>query len=154
MSEYNIRLSWKRDSDNFDYKTYNRKHTVFFYGGPKIEVNSGPDFLRNPQFHCPEELLAASISSCFLLTFLSISAKRGIIVNDYQDNTTCILNEITGKKYAVTEIILRPTVTFEKESRPDKASLNKLFETVHEQCFIANSLKAQITITPVFGVGQ
>ena len=151
MSEYNIRLSWKRETDDFDYKTYNRKHTVFFYGGPKIEVNSAPEYLRNPQFHSPEELLAAAISSCLLLTFLSSCAKKGIVVDTYQDNTTCILSEIEKDKQAITEVILRPLVSFPMESKPDRNTLHKLFNTAHEQCFIANSLNASITINPNFG---
>ena len=151
MSDYyNIHLNWTRDTDDFDYKNYNRKHTVFFYGGPKIEVSSAPDFLRNPQFQSPEELLVAAVSSCFLLTFLSIAAKRKFIVDSYQDNATCILGNIDGNKKAVTHINLRPVIAFVKESKPDEITMKQLFKTAHDNCFIANSLTATITVTPEY----
>ena len=66
MLMYNVHLDWKRDTEDFQYNTYNRKHTLFFNGGPKIEISSSSNLIRNPQFHCPEELLIASLSSCML----------------------------------------------------------------------------------------
>ncbi|KTD35055.1 OsmC-like protein [Legionella nautarum] len=144
MSEYNIRLLWERESDNFNYQTYNRKHTVFFYGGPKLEVNTSAHFIRNPQFHCPEELLTASLSSCFLLTFLSLCAKKGYVVDSYADHATCSVDEV---QHAVSHIFLSPTVSFKDENKPDKKAVEQLFEATHHRCFIANSLKASITVT-------
>lgn len=150
MAEYNIHLDWKRDKNDFDYKTYNRKHTVFFYGGPKLELNSAPGFHRNPQFHSPEELLIASLSSCFLLTFLSLACKQGFIINSYTDNATCTLALIEENKQAVTEINLRPVVSFSKETRPNKTVMKELFKKTHELCFVANSLKSEVTVSPEF----
>ena len=149
MSEfYNVRLAWKRETDDYNYKTYNRKHTVFFYGGPKLEISSSPDFLRNPQFQSPEELLVAAVSSCYLLTFLSITATKGIIVDSYQDNSTCVLGKVKQGKQGITQIILRPVILFKEGHKPDKDDIKQLFETAHDHCFIANSLKATITVTP------
>ena len=143
MPEYNIRLLWERGAEDFNYQTYSRKHTVFFYGGPKLEVNSSPHFMRNPQFHCPEELLTASLSSCFLLTFLSLCAKEGYTVDSYSDRATCVIDEIN---HTVSHIVLSPAVSFKKENTPDKKAMEKLFEATHSLCFIANSLKSSITV--------
>lgn len=150
MSEYNVHLAWKRETEDFNYQTYNRKHTVFFYGGPRIEVDTAPDYLRNPQFHTPEELMAASLSSCFLLTFLALCAKEGHVVDSYRDQVTCILDKIDEHRQGITEIILRPVVEFKPETKPDKEGFNELFQLAHERCFIANSLKTQITVNPDF----
>ncbi len=151
MSEYyNVHLTWKRETEDFNYKTYNRKHTVFFYGGPKLEVSSAPDFLRNPQFQTPEELLVAAVSSCYLLTFLSITAKQGFIVDSYLDNATCVLSNINGNKQAVTQITLRPVIAFKQGNKPDKNNMNQLIKTAHDDCFIANSLTATITVHPEY----
>ncbi|KTC86568.1 OsmC family protein [Legionella brunensis] len=149
MSEYNIHLAWKRETEDFDYKTYNRAHTVFFYGGPKIEVSSSPDFIRDPQFHTPEELLAAAVSSCYLLTFLAITAKKGFIVDSYRDNATCLLGTVKDKQ-AITEVILRPVIAFGQENRPDKRIVSQLFAEVHNNCLVANALTANITVNPTF----
>lgn len=116
-----------------------------FYGGPKLEVNSSAHFIRNPQFHCPEELLTASLSSCFLLTFLSLCAQKGYIVDSYSDRATCTIDET---KHTVSHIILCPVVSFKNESKPDQKEMDQLFEATHNLCFIANSLKSSITVKP------
>jgi len=148
MFEYNVHLTWKRETEDFDYKTYNRKHTVFFYGGPKIEISASPHFIRNPTYQSPEELLIAAVSSSYLLTFLSTAAKKGFIVNSYLDNATCHLEEVDENKSAVTEIILRPVIGFQKANKPDEIKLNQLFDSAYESCFIVNSLTASIAVRP------
>ena len=147
---YNVRLVWKRETEDFDYKNYNRQHTVFFYGGPKLEISSAPEFLRNPQFQSPEELLVAAVSSCFLLTFLSLASKKNLIVDSYQDNATCILGTISENKHAVTQIILHPVIAFKNENKPDRHTITQLFKSAHDNCFIANSLTATITVSPEY----
>ncbi|WP_019216012.1 OsmC family protein [Legionella tunisiensis] len=103
--------------------------------------------MRNPQFHSPEELLTASLSSCFLLTFLSLCAKEGYTVDSYSDRATCAIDEIN---HTVSDIVLSPVVSFKEESKPDKKTMEKLFETAHGLCFIANSLKSSITVKAKF----
>ncbi|RUR05117.1 OsmC family protein [Legionella sp. km772] len=147
MLMYNVHLDWKRDTEDFKYNTYNRKHTLFFNGGPKIEVNSSSNFIRNPQFHSPEELLIASLSSCMLLTFLSICCKQGYVVNDYFAQGYCHLDV---KQHCISDLILCPVIKFEPSSKPDTLTLKNLFEQAHKDCFIANSLKVNIRINPSF----
>ncbi len=147
MLMYNIHLDWKRETEDFEYNTYNRKHTVFFNGGPKIEINSSSNYLRNPQFHCPEELLIASLSSCMLLTFLSVCSKEGYILNSYFAQGYCHLDE---KKHCISELILCPALLFEEHKKPDQTTLQHLFNKAHEDCFIANSLNVKVTINPTF----
>ncbi|CEG58407.1 OsmC family protein [Legionella fallonii] len=147
MLMYNIHLQWERETEDFNYRTYNRKHTVFFNGGPKIEINSSSNFIRNPQFHSPEELLIASLSSCFLLTFLALCSKKKYIVNSYLDQGFCHINE---HERVITDIVLSPIVLFEQGSKPDKTTMRELFDEAHNLCFIANSLKVPIRISPEF----
>lgn len=147
MLTYNIHLQWDRDTEDFSYRNYNRKHTVFFNGGPKIEINSSSHFLRNPQFHSPEELLIASLSSCFLLTFLSICSKKKYIVDSYTAQGFCHIDE---HNKIITDIVLSPIVLFEKNSKPDKKTMKELFDEAHNLCIIANSFKAPIRISPNF----
>lgn len=151
MLMYNIHLKWERDTKDFQYDTYNRKHTVFFNGGPKIEINSSTHFIRNPQFHCPEELLIASLSSCLLLTFLSVCAHEKYIPNSYLAQGYCHLDE---KEKMISDIVLSPVISFEETNKPDNKTLNELFKKAHDQCFIANSLKTPIRINPQFADDQ
>lgn len=147
MFIYNIHLKWERETEDFNYNTYNRKHTVFFNGGPKIVINTSRHFIRNPQFHCPEELLVASLCSCFLLTFLSLCAEEGYVINSYLDEGHCHLDE---KNQIISDIILTPVVLFEDTKKPDEKTMHELFEKAHSRCFIANSLKTVISVNPRF----
>lgn len=146
MSDYNVRLQWQRVTPDFQYDSYDRKHSIYFYGGPKIDISSSANLLRNPKFQTPEELLTASVASCFLLTFLALSCKQGYVVNHYDDKATCILDETIR---AVSEVILRPEIRFQSDKKPDETSLQKLLREAHAACFIANTLKAEISINPV-----
>lgn len=147
MLMYNVHLDWKRGTEDFQYNSYNRKHTVFFNGGPKIEINSSANYMRNPQFHSPEELLIASLSSCMLLTFLACCCKEGYAPNSYFAQGYCHLDE---KKHCISELILCPVISFDENSKPDSATLHKLFAKAHKDCFIANSLKVDVRINPSF----
>lgn len=146
MSDYNVRLQWQRVTPDFQYHSYDRKHTIYFYGGPKIDISSSANLVRNPQFQTPEELLTAAVASCFLLTFLSQCCKQGYVVNHYNDKATCILDETIR---AVSEVILRPEICFQNDKKPDEGSLQKLLKDAHAACFIANTLKADISVNPV-----
>lgn len=146
MSDYNVRLEWQRVTPDFNYESYNRKHTVYFYGGPKIEVSSSANLMRNPQFQAPEELLAASVASCFLLTFLALCCKQGYTIDKYSDKATCVVDETI---HAISDVILRPEIMFSKDRVPDSVTLESLFKEAQACCFIANTLKATISFNPI-----
>ena len=75
MSEHRISLAWKRQTPDFAYDTYDRTHTVMFEGGQTIQASAAAAYLGKADYANPEELLAASLSSCHMLTFLAIAAK-------------------------------------------------------------------------------
>jgi organic hydroperoxide reductase OsmC/OhrA len=54
--------------------------------------------------------------------------------------------EKEGGKLWITRTVLRPKVTF--ETAPDAAALTEMHHQAHEQCFIANSVKTQVTVEP------
>lgn len=43
---------------------------------------------------------------------------------------------------------LRPAVVFPGEARPDAGALEALHHRAHEACYIANSLRAGVTVEP------
>src|SRR5512134_3385223 len=112
MSEHRISLAWKRQTTDFTYDTYDRTHTVMFEGGQTIQTSAAPAYLGKAEYANPEELLAASLSSCHMLTFLAIAAKSRYIVDSYEDETTAILDKNAEGAMAVTKIVLRPKVFF------------------------------------------
>ncbi|KLU99020.1 peroxiredoxin, partial [Photobacterium ganghwense] len=93
----------------------------------------------------PEEAFIAAISSCHMLTFLGIAAKPRYIIESYSDHAVGIMEEDEHGYTSVTKVTLRPQIVFLGEKQPSRQQLEKLHHLSHQHCFIANSVKTQIT---------
>jgi organic hydroperoxide reductase OsmC/OhrA len=94
----------------------------------------------------PEEALVASAASCHMLWFLSIAAKRGLVVESYVDKATGIMEKNSEGKLSITRITLRPKVEFSVDRAPSAEELRALHNSAHDECYIANSLKSEIVV--------
>ena len=146
MSEHTINLAWKRKTPDFAYETYDRAHTVMFNGGQTLEMSAAPQYLGKEEYPNPEEMLAASLSSCHMLTFLAIAAKSRYVVDSYEDEATAILRKDAQGNMAVVKIVLKPKVIFSGEKQPDDAQLKGLHEKAGKNCFIETSIKSEVVI--------
>lgn len=145
MSHHISRLLWQKTDAPFTYETYVRDHRVVMDTGSALELSAAADFRGNPRLTNPEELLVAALSSCHMLTFLAICAKKNIVVERYEDEATGTLARPEGAPMQVTECVLRPKVTF-GGSAPDLEAQQKLHEQAHKGCFIANSVKTNVRV--------
>ncbi|WCL49231.1 OsmC family protein [Leptospira sp. GIMC2001] len=150
MSEHKIQLSWKNPTGNMDYESYDRTHAIAFNGGQSIFSSSTKETFGNEQHANPEELLASALSSCHMLTFLAVASKKKLIVLDYSDDVTAILEKGESGKMQVTKIYLKPRVAFVDSVKISNEDLIKLHETAHRNCFIASSIKSEVVIDPEF----
>ena len=146
MSEHKIKLAWKRTTPNFDYNTYNRDHTWEFDNGLKVSASAAVEYKGNPACVDPEETLVAAIAGCHMLTFLAIASKKGYVVDQYADSPVGILENDSEGIMRVTRATLKPKITFSGGKKPGAEDLKKLHEKAHEHCFIANSVRTQITV--------
>jgi len=143
--QYTSQINWKHQtSAPFNAKSYDRTHDITFGGGSNISGSSAPEFLGNAKLPNPEELFTASLSSCFMLTFLYLAAMKGLIVNEYQANATGTLAKNSEGKMAMTEVIIKPKINF--EVKPEISVLEELFKKAHDQCFISSSVKTKVII--------
>ena len=83
MSEHKVTLEWKRGTEDFSYESYNRDHVLVFEGGVRVPGSADPAYRGNPAHVNPEEGLAAALSSCHMLTFLALAAKKRFVVDQY-----------------------------------------------------------------------
>jgi organic hydroperoxide reductase OsmC/OhrA len=148
MSEHKISLAWKRTTPDFAYETYDRTHTVMFNGGETVQASAAVQYLGKEEYANPEELLAASLSSCHMLTFLAIAAKSRYVVDSYEDEATAILGKDAQGTMAVVKIVLKPQVVFSGDKKPDAAQLKSLHEKSGKNCFIESSIKSEVVIEP------
>ena len=81
-----------------------------------------------------------------MLWFLSIAAKAGYVVTHYVDRAEGTMAMNQDKKLAITDVMLRPIVTFDESAKPNKLQLDCLHHEAHEACFIANSVKTKVHI--------
>lgn len=149
MSKYFAQVQWEKANDEvyIDNK-YSRGHTWSFDGGVTIPASSSPHVVPLPYSVeanvDPEEALVASLSSCHMLFFLSITAKNKLVVESYEDNAEGIMEKDAEGKVSMTKITLKPKVVFAEHTQPSYEFLEKMHHQSHEQCFIANSVKAEI----------
>lgn len=146
MSEHRITLHWKRASADFKYASYNRSHTWTFKNGLTVEASATPAYRGDPDRVDPEEAFVASLSSCHMLTFLAIAAKRGIVVDSYVDDAVGHMEKNAEGRLAITRVILRPTIAFGPGTAPAPAALTRMHEESHHECFIANSVKTDVRV--------
>ena len=61
-------------------------------------------------------MLVAALSSCHMLSFLAICAKKKLTVNPYQDDAVGFLENDGGKLW-ITRVILQPKVAIDRRRR-------------------------------------
>lgn len=120
------------------YRAYDRSYEIQIENKPTIKGSSDPAFLGDPTCHNPEEQLVAALSSCHLLWYLHLCTTEGIVVTDYKDDASGIMEENEDGSGQFTEVTLRPEVTIEKEEKIELA--NSLHKKAHALCFIARSV--------------
>ncbi len=157
MSSYSAEIIWERGDQDFSSGRYSRRHLLRFDGGIDVPGSSSPQVVSlpwsDPAAVDPEEAFVASISSCHMLWFLSITAKAGYCVDRYHDHAVGTMGRNEARKLVVLRVTLRPEVVFSGARRPDPEALHQLHHEAHEECFIANSVKTQIVCEPVIVAG-
>lgn len=150
MSEYRATVSWQRGDQPFSDNTYSRGHEWTFDGGLTVPASASPDVVPLPMSVAenvdPEEAFVASLSSCHMLFFLSIAAKRGFIVDEYRDNASGVLEKRDDGKTAMTRVVLRPEARYSGDKLPGNTELRKMHDRSHELCFIANSVLTDVQV--------
>src|SRR5207244_2703439 len=87
MSEHKVTLKWERGGAEFSYQKYPRDHTWSFDGGHTMTASAAPAYLGNPANVDPEEAFVAPLSSCHMLTFLSIACHQKFVLDQYTAET-------------------------------------------------------------------
>lgn len=149
MSKHTATLRWSQDEgDHFSLGRYTRVHEIVFDGGTTVMGSPSPTIVRepfsNPVAVDPEEMFVASIASCHMLWFLDFARRAKVEVLSYEDNAEGLLEKTADGRTWITKVTLRPKV----EISGDAGDLDTIHHQAHEACFIANSVKTEITVEP------
>jgi organic hydroperoxide reductase OsmC/OhrA len=149
MSEHHAGVRWTRSSTDFTYDSYNRSHAVRFKSGAvMLDGSAAPAFRGDAQRVDPEEAFVASLSACHMLSFLAICARKRLTVDAYEDDAVGRLEKGDNGKLWISCVTLRPHVVFAPGTSPDAAQIAAIHRQSHEECFIANSVKTDVSVAP------
>lgn len=152
-SEYTATILWQRKPDEaFNDRKYSRAHQWEFDGGAVVPGSPSPHVvpapMSDPNGVDPEEAFVAALSSCHMLFFLDLAAKKRFVIDEYRDNAIGIMGENAEGKTAMLKVTLRPDVKFSGDNQPTAEQIEQIHHKAHDYCFIANSVKSDVVIEP------
>lgn len=150
MSSYFAEVDWQRNDQDFLANEYSRGHLWRFDGGVEVAASASPHIVPLPWSIAenvdPEEAFVAALSSCHMLFFLSLAAKKKFQVESYLDKAEGILEKNEQGKQSMTKVFLKPEIKFSGEKQPTQTEIERIHHLAHEHCFIANSVNSEIII--------
>ncbi len=151
--EYTATVTWQRAADaKFTDNRYSRGHEWRFDGGTVVPASSSPAVVPLPMSNAaavdPEEAFVASLSSCHMLFFLFHAAKRGFVVEAYEDAAAGTMGKNAEGRVAMLRVVLRPRVTWSGDRRPSAGELDAMHHQSHVDCYVANSVKCGVSVEP------
>ena len=146
MTKISIDLSWKLGDGKMTPGNYSNQHQIIFTPNIKITGDSAPDWRGNELNSNPEQTLAASLSSCHMMTFLALAAKMNWPVLSYNDNAIATLGKNSKGQMSVIKLELNPIVKFSDKFSVNSDEMKKVQDRAHRYCFIANSLSEEVKV--------
>jgi uncharacterized OsmC-like protein len=135
---------WNLDpSKGYQFKT----ELSYEKGKQVIEIDS-PSFLGgNGNRLGPMAYCVAGIASCFIATFVSVAATKGIRLSKLKVNTECIIN--FAKTFDVAYEPITEGINFEIEAQSDNADkeqLQQLVNMAEERCPAIYSMNHEVKV--------
>src|SRR6266487_4734310 len=119
-------------------------------GKEAIEIDS-PSFLGgNGNRLGPMAYCVAGITSCFIATFVSVAATKGIRLTKLNVNTECMIN--FAKTFDVADEPITEGINFQIEAEStnaDKEQLQELVKMAEERCPAMYSMKHEVKVNAV-----
>ncbi len=146
LHRYRATVGWE-GSTGGGYEAYSRAHQgTAPPASLRLALSADPAFRGDAASANPEQLVLLAAASCQLLSFLAVAARARVEVVAYHDEAEAEMSE-RGVAPALTAIRLRPRIA----ARPgvSEARLCRLVALAHRQCYIANSLRTEVTVAPV-----
>ncbi len=83
-----------------------------------------------------------------MLSFFAICARKRLTVDTYEDDAVGILEKGANGKLWVSRVTLHPRIDFAPGTSVSAAQLAQIHHLSHEECFIANSVKTDVSVAP------
>jgi uncharacterized OsmC-like protein len=137
---------------NFDpNKGYQFKTELSYEKGKQVIEIDSPSFLGgNGNRLGPMAYCVAGIASCFIATFVSVAATKGIRLSKLNVNTECIIN--FAKTFDIADEPITEVINFEIEAQSDsgdKQQLQQLVKMAEERCPAMYSMKHEVKVNAI-----
>jgi organic hydroperoxide reductase OsmC/OhrA len=146
VSEISINLSWRRNESELIPGKFSSEHDISYNDHFKVKADTAPDWGGSAENTNPEQALAASLSSCHMMTFLALAAKIKWPVSSYEDHAIAHLGKNSKLQMIVNQIDLNPKVSFDDGFDVSSEELEKMHDRAHRYCFIANTLDSGVVV--------
>ncbi|MFE2375296.1 OsmC family protein [Streptomyces sp. NPDC059398] len=141
---YRTQLHWD-GSTAAGIRAYTRDHTASAAPATaRVDLSADPAFRGDAGRLNPEQLVVMAASSCQMLSFLGAAARAGVDVLAYDDEATSHLDVTTGPA-RLAAIQLHATVRTAPGT--DEATVHRLADQAHRDCYIANSLAVPVRVS-------
>ena len=134
--QYETRVEW----------TEGKRGTLTAPPRSEIAIGAPAEFGGTNDVWSPEHLCVAAVNSCVMLTFLTIAANSKVTVRRYSSSATGTLEKVEGSGPVITQVVVRPQVTVGADT--DRTRVERLLKMAERNCWISNSLKAEVTLEP------
>lgn len=134
------------------YRGYSRNHEISASGKVAVPGSSDATFRGDPKRYNPEELLVSSLSACHMLWYLHLCAEAKIVVLQYVDEASGVMEETSNGGGRFTDVVLKPEVLIAAGGDLERAE--QLHERAHHLCFIANSVNFPVRCEPQTRVAE
>jgi len=143
-------IHWEQTPVDFLKGQFSREHTWTFDGGAVVPASAAPSVVPPPWSSAaavdPEEAFIASLSSCHMLTYLFVASRQGVQVSAYHDEAIGFMGKNEKNIPWVSTVTLNPVITYAGDKRPTPEQEAHLHHLAHEYCYIANSVKTEVTV--------
>lgn len=115
-------------------------------GRSAIAVGAPPEFGGTDDVWSPEHLTVAAVNACMMLTFIAVAENSKLRFQSYAASATATLEKVEGRGTVITRIAVRPRITVPADI--DRARLERVLQLTKKNCFVSNSLTAEVTLEP------
>jgi organic hydroperoxide reductase OsmC/OhrA len=81
-----------------------------------------------------------------MLWFLHVAIDAGLEPASYEDEAVGEMTKNEQGRLWISRVTLHPRIEWRRERHPTAGEVKNLHQQAHDECFIANSIKTEVTI--------
>ncbi|MBP6334252.1 MAG: OsmC family protein [Bacteroidia bacterium] len=135
---YDVNLVWDPENSQVQLRAGNRM---------PILVSAPPEFGGSNEVWSPEHLILASLSSCYVTTFMYFANLLKVSVRHLKVSSKVNIEKEGKGMFEANYFILYPSIEFQND--PSQRIVESLLDKAKRYCIVSNSVKGQIVVEPV-----